>query len=103
MEAEGLGGAAAFAIDELCKLLGSDWRKRLRLVAGSAWSRDDHIRGGYSHALPGHADVRAVLAAPVDPRIRFAGEACSPTAFSTVHGAYETGIAAAEALLPMLD
>lgn len=103
MEAEGLDGAAAFAIDELCKLLGSDWRKRLRLVAGSAWSRDDHIRGGYSHALPGHAAARAVLAAPVDPRIRFAGEACSATAFSTVHGAFETGIAAAEALLPMLD
>lgn len=99
MEAAGLDGAAAFAIDELCALLGNDWRKRLRLVAGSAWGREDHIRGGYSHALPGHAEARAVLAAPVDERVHFAGEACSATAFSTVHGAYESGIAAAKALL----
>ncbi|ATY31688.1 flavin monoamine oxidase family protein [Sphingomonas psychrotolerans] len=98
-EAEGLDGVAHFAIGELCALLGNDWRKRLRLIAGSAWGRADHILGGYSHALPGHADARHVLAEPVDPRIRFAGEACSPAEFSTVHGAYKTGVAAARALL----
>jgi monoamine oxidase len=99
MEREGLDGAAAFAIDELCNLLGSDWRKRFRLVAGSAWGRADHVLGSYSHALPGKAAARDVVAAPVDPRIRFAGEACSTTEFSTVHGAYRTGVAAAEALI----
>ncbi|AQR72709.1 NAD(P)/FAD-dependent oxidoreductase [Sphingomonas sp. LM7] len=99
MEAAGLDGADAFALDELCGLLGSGWRKRLRLVAGSAWGRTDHILGSYSHALPGEADARRVLAEPVDPRIRFAGEACSPTEFSTVHGAYKTGVAAAKSLL----
>jgi monoamine oxidase len=99
MESEGLNGAAAFAIDELCALLGNDWRKRLRLVAGSAWGRDDFILGGYSHALPGEAAARNVLATPIDPRIRFAGEACSPTEFSTAHGAYRTGVDAARALL----
>jgi monoamine oxidase len=99
MATEGLDGAAAFAIDELCALLGSGWRKRLRLIAGSAWSRADHVLGSYSHALPGEAAARGVLAAPIDPRINFAGEACSPTAFSTAHGAYETGVAAARVLL----
>jgi monoamine oxidase len=99
MEIEGLDGAAAFAISELCALLGSDWRKRLRLIAGSAWGRTDHILGSYSHALPGNADARRILAAPIDPRIYFAGEACSQGEFSTVHGAYKTGVAAAKALL----
>ncbi|UYY59406.1 flavin monoamine oxidase family protein [Sphingomonas sp. S2-65] len=99
MEAEGLGGAAAFAIDELCALLGTGWRRRLRLVAGSAWGKDPHILGGYSHALPGRATMRQVLATPVDARIRFAGEACSPTEFSTAHGAYKTGVDAAHALI----
>ena len=99
MEAERLDGAAAFAIDELCALLGSDWRPRLRLVAGSAWGKDPHILGGYSHALPGSAAMRQVLATPLDERIRFAGEACSPTQFSTAHGAYKTGVDAARALI----
>lgn len=99
MEAEGLNGAAAFAIGELCALLGNDWRPRLRLAAGSAWGKDPHILGSYSHALPGQAAMRRVLATPVDERIRFAGEACSPTEFSTAHGAYKTGVDAARALL----
>ncbi|MEI9926558.1 MAG: NAD(P)/FAD-dependent oxidoreductase [Sphingomonas sp.] len=98
MERIGLDGAARFAIDELVALLGSAWRARLRLVAGSAWGRADHVRGGYSHALPGRAGARATLATPIDERIRFAGEACSPDNFSTAHGAYLTGAAAADAL-----
>ncbi len=44
-------------------------------------------------ALPGRAGERAVLAAPVDGRLFFAGEACSPHAFSTAHGAWETASA----------
>jgi monoamine oxidase len=99
MEAEGLDGAAAFAVDELCHLLGTSWRQRLKLAAGSAWGRADHVLGSYSHALPGRADQRHVLATPVDPRLHFAGEACSPAEFSTAHGAYKTGVAAAQAVL----
>ncbi|UYY78280.1 flavin monoamine oxidase family protein [Sphingomonas sp. R1] len=99
MAERGLQGAADFAIEELCGLLGGQWRRRLRLLAGSAWSRETHVRGGYSHALPGRAAARQALATPIDPRIRFAGEACSASEFSTVHGAYKTGVAAARALL----
>lgn len=99
MAERGLQGAADFAVEELCALLGGQWRRRLRLLAGSAWSRETHVRGGYSHALPGRATARARLATAVDPRLRFAGEACSATEFSTVHGAYKTGVAAARALL----
>ncbi|HWV43153.1 FAD-dependent oxidoreductase, partial [Pseudorhodoplanes sp.] len=48
---------------------------------------------------PSEADQRTILAAPVDDRLYFAGEACSPDDFSTAHGAYRTGIAAADAIL----
>jgi monoamine oxidase len=60
------------------------------------------IGGGYSHALPGRADQRGVLAAPVDDRIFFAGEACSASDFSTAHGALETGLRAAHAAIASL-
>jgi monoamine oxidase len=102
MEREGTAAMAAFATDELAHLLGSAVRRQLRPLVASFWRSDEFARGSYSYAKPGHADDRAVLAAPVDNRIFFAGEACSPHYFSTVHGAYETGTAAAEAALRSL-
>ena len=68
----------------------------LRPLAVTAWGREPTILGSYSHALPGAADARAVLAAPVSPRLAFAGEACSPHDFSTAHGAWASGVAAAD-------
>ncbi|KQN25990.1 amine oxidase [Sphingomonas sp. Leaf33] len=99
LEDVGLDGAAAFAIDEMAALLGNGVRGKLRLIAGSAWARTDGFGGSYSHALPGHHAARAALATPWQDRLFFAGEACSPTDFSTAHGALATGIAAADAVL----
>jgi len=93
------GAFAAFAIDELVSVFGSNIRENLAAISESSWRRDPFIRGAYSHAEVGRAGARAVLAAPVDDRLFFAGEACSPHAFSTAHGAYETGVAAAEAAM----
>jgi hypothetical protein len=50
----------------------------------------------------GRADDRAALAAPVDGRLFFAGEACPRADFSTAHGAYLTGLAAAERAIEAL-
>ena len=102
LETEGEGAFAAFAIEELAALMGSSWRARLRPVAASAWAADPFARGSYSHALPGHAGDRARLAAPHQGRLFFAGEATSPHAFSTAHGAYESGVRAAEEALAAL-
>jgi monoamine oxidase len=99
LSAESDAGVAAFAIDELATLLGTDWRRRLSPIARTRWRHEAHINGSYSHALVGAAGQRIVLAAPVDNRLFFAGEACSMTDFSTAHGALETGIIAAEAVL----
>lgn len=97
-EADG-GAFAAFALGELAGLFGSGIRSRLKPIAQSRWGRQPFSRGSYSHALPGHADARAILAADVDGRLFFAGEACSGQDFSTAHGAFQTGLAAARAVI----
>lgn len=96
---ESRDAAGAFAIDELVALLGTGWRRRLTPIAATCWRRVPHIGGSYSHAHVGDAGARQRLAEPVDGRLFFAGEACSRADFSTAHGAYATGIAAAEAIL----
>jgi monoamine oxidase len=95
LEDAGDGAIAAAAIDEVAGLLGSDFRRRLKPLSESRWAHDPFARGSYSHALPGHAGMRAVLAAPVDGRLFFAGEATSPNFFSTAHGARDSGERAA--------
>jgi monoamine oxidase len=95
LEDAGDGALAAEAIDEIVALLGSDFRRKLKPLAESRWAHDPFARGSYSHALPGHAGQRAVLAAPVDGRLFFAGEATSPNFFSTAHGARDSGERAA--------
>jgi monoamine oxidase len=42
------------------------------------------------------ANSRTTLAAPVDNRLFFAGEACSHGDFSTAHGGWITGVTAAD-------
>jgi monoamine oxidase len=96
LEADGEGAFLDFAVAELVGLLGSDFARRVKLLHLHRWGADPFSRGSYSYALPGKADRRAALAAPVDDRLFFAGEACSEGDYSTAHGAYLTGIAAAE-------
>ena len=95
------GGPAAFfdaARREISEAFGRDVGAMLRPIAATAWASDPYALGSYSHALPGHADARAKLAAPVDGRLLFAGEATSPHFFSTAHGAFEEGAKAAAVL-----
>ena len=86
----------AFAQGDLVRLLGSDFARRVKPLAIHRWGADPFARGSYSYALPGRVDCRTTLAASVDNRLFFAGEACSKHSFSTAHGAYLTGVAAAE-------
>jgi monoamine oxidase len=102
LEAEGEAAFASFAIDQLASLLGEGMRKRLHPIAATAWGRDPYARGSYSHAMPGHADARSVLAAPVNERLLFAGEACMVHDFSTAHGAYRSGVKAADAVIAVM-
>ncbi len=96
LEAEGARAMIAFAKEKLVEVFGSHIQRHLCGVATTHWSSDPHILGGYSSARPGKADSRQALRAPVGDRVFFAGEACSVNAYGTVHGAYETGVEAAE-------
>ena len=96
------GGVAAFvdfAMNQLAGVFGSDFTKRVSLLDMHLWAADPFARGSYSFALPGRVNCRQTLAAPVDDRLFFAGEACSDFDFSTAHGAYLTGLAAADQVL----
>jgi monoamine oxidase len=99
LEAGGDGAFVDFAVSELVGLFGSDFARRVKPLKLHPWGIDPFSRGSYSYALPGKAEYRAALAAPVDDRLFFAGEACSRSDYSTAHGAYLTGAAAAEQVI----
>jgi monoamine oxidase len=102
LEAEGDGALARFAIEQICGALGNGMRKRLTPLAESGWANDPFALGSYSYGSAGAQAARAALAAPVNGRLFFAGEHCSDLDFSTAHGAYRTGVAAAAAVLEAL-
>jgi monoamine oxidase len=95
----GTGAALDFARSELRARFGAGAARAVAPLHLTGWGREPHILGSYAYAVPGGAGARARLAAPVDGRLFFAGEAAHPTRFTTAHGAYESGAAAAEAAL----
>ena len=102
LETAGEAAAVAFVREELGALLGARLRPWPRAARGhrlGAGADDPRL---LQPRPPGSADARTVLARPVSPRLCFAGEACSPRDFSTAHGAWETGIAAADQIAAAL-
>ena len=101
---EDMGPAAGFAhaIDQLVALFGSAVSHSLRPLVASSWSRMTYVGGAYSHALPGHAAARGDLAHPFEERLFFAGEATHVHDYSTAHGAYDSGLRAAEEAIAAL-
>jgi monoamine oxidase len=104
--AAALSGAAetdliARALDGFGALFNEPELARREFAGGRThdWGRDPFARGAYSYVVVGGGDSRAVLAAPLDDTLFFAGEATSTDGQGgTVNGALETGErAAAEA------
>lgn len=61
------------------------------------WSADPYARGSYSfNKIGSRPKMRDHLAASIDGRVHFAGEATSRDSFGTVHGAYLSGLRAAQ-------
>jgi monoamine oxidase len=102
LERGGIDAMTEFARDELAGVFGNRIRGDLTPLLASSWATDPYSLGSYSFARPGHAEDRAVWAAALDDRLFFAGEACSTHDFSTGHGAYLTGRAAAEQVIAVL-
>jgi monoamine oxidase len=103
LERAGIQASVDVATERVKTVFGSDAAKHIVRHNVTAWGGDPWTKGAYSTALPGQADQRAVLARPIDDRLYFAGEATSTESYSTVHGAYCSGIAAATAVAESLD
>jgi monoamine oxidase len=100
------GGAAAWSRESL-----SDEDAVAEVVAAldapeptgalvTRWAADPYARGSYSFLAAGSSpDDMHTLGEPVDERLIFAGEATNPEFFGTVHGAYLSGLRAAEWIL----
>jgi monoamine oxidase len=98
----GVEAALDFARSELRAQLGGEAAAAVTPLRLTDWGREPYILGSYAYAVPGSAGARPRLAEPVDNRLFFAGEAVHSSRFTTAHGAYETGVAAAEAALASL-
>ena len=86
-------------MEALKAAFGNDVTKSITATHETAWGQQEWTRGSYSCALPGGAEARAALAAPVEDRLYFAGEATIAEAFATVHGAYMSGLRVAQSIV----
>ena len=95
---EGLGDAeiSATLTDLLRKLLANPSIPEPNKLIKTNWYSNEYMLGSYSYVdVAGTANHIEDLAEPICvngvPRVLFAGEACSPRYYSTVHGAYLSG------------
>lgn len=101
--ARGEQGAVRVVLDEFKKHVGAQAEKAFVGGKLAGWATDPYSYGAYSHALPGRANARALLAEPVGDRLWFAGEATAGAGpgenfggAMTAGGAWIAGVAAAK-------
>ncbi|MEL7436499.1 MAG: FAD-dependent oxidoreductase, partial [Chloroflexota bacterium] len=88
---EDLSAFSDYTLDKLKKMLKEGLVVR--------WSENEFSQMGYSYVPVSGAGLREKLAEPIVNTLFFAGEATSTDYPATVHGAYESGIAAAKAII----
>ncbi|MBT4890623.1 MAG: FAD-dependent oxidoreductase, partial [Rhodospirillales bacterium] len=96
LEKQGQQAGHDFAVDRISEVFGNDIRKHVSRSIVTAWTTEPWTRGAYAAAKPGQFHQRANLAKNVDERLFFAGEATVYEAQGTCHGAYVSGIRAAQ-------
>jgi monoamine oxidase len=89
----------AYGQETLTKLFGADILKDIQASKATTWTTNACIGGAYSVLVPGGGEARAALAQPLDDKLFFAGEATSPDAFQTAHGAWQSGLDAMKQIL----
>lgn len=90
-----------FAMDRLADIFGNHIRKHAKQSIATAWKTNRWTRGAWSCALPGQAHQRTNLQLPVAQRLFFAGEATIYGGQGTCHGAYQSGIQAAQEIVAL--
>jgi monoamine oxidase len=63
------------------------------------WPADPYAKMSYSYIPAGGAGLRTKLSEPVEGVLHFGGEAANPVRPACVHGAIESGIGAAQAVM----
>lgn len=96
LEKQGQQAGHDYAVDQVAEALGNDIRKHVTRSIVTAWTTEPWTRGSYSCALPGQAHQRTELARALDERLFFAGEATTVSDAACCHGAYRSGIRAAQ-------
>jgi monoamine oxidase len=102
LEKQGQQAGHDYAVDRVAEVFGNDIRKHVTRSIVTAWSTEPWTRGSYSCALPGQAHQRTELARALDDRLFFAGEATTVSDYGCCHGAYRSGIRAAQEIFQTL-
>ena len=98
LSAQGEPAMAAFAVEWLSKLFGSDIAASIKKTSATRWNASPFILGAMSSAPPGAQPSRKILTEPLGS-LFLAGEATHETLWGTVDGAWESGERAADAAL----
>lgn len=87
----GQKAAIDYTMERTIAVFGSSIRKHFTRAIVSAWDTDPWVLGAYASIKPGRAGAREALAAPVDNRLFFAGEAVAMPMVATCGGAWDSG------------
>jgi len=98
LSAQGEAAMAAFAMEWLTKLFGSDVARTVKKTSVTRWNAAPYVLGAMSAASPGAQSSRKILTEPIGC-LFLAGEATHETLWGTVDGAWESGERAAEGAL----
>ena len=98
LSAQGEAAMAAFAVEWLTKLYGSDVAAAVKKTSATRWNAAPLVQGAMSVAAVGAQPSRKILTEPVGC-LFLAGEATHETLWGTVDGAWDSGERAADAAL----
>ncbi|MCA6125278.1 FAD-dependent oxidoreductase [Bradyrhizobium sp. WSM 1704] len=98
LSAQGEKAMAAFAVEWLTKLYGSEVGAAVKKTSATRWNASPFVLGAMSAAAPGAQLSRRVLSEPIGC-MYLAGEATHETLWGTIDGAWESGERAADAAL----
>lgn len=102
LEKQGPQAGHDYAVDRVAEAFGNDIRQHVTRSIATAWASEPWTRGSYSCALPGQAHQREQLARSLDEKLFFAGEATSVGDHACCHGAFRSGIRAAQEIAAVL-
>ena len=91
-----------YALSKLQSIFGTKIRERVINSITTSWSNNEFTLGSYSYAKPGGHQFRKLLSEPIDNKIFFAGEATSRMHYGTCHGAFFSGVRAANEIVTII-